>query len=102
MKFAGRRVAAFHGGDFSPAARTVIVNKAFERGFVQRGIAPPLSARLRYSSDSGVSAAEPPFEIVGVVLMQRRHGTFARRTLTSTGRGERLRGTVRSNLMFSS
>ena len=57
----------FHGGDFSPAARTVIVNEAFVRGFVQRGIASPLGARLRYSSESGVSAAEPPFEIVGVV-----------------------------------
>jgi putative ABC transport system permease protein len=58
---------AFHGGDFSPAARTVIVNETFVRGFVQRGIASPLGARLRYSSQSGVSAAEPPFEIVGVV-----------------------------------
>lgn len=67
----------FHGGDFSPAARTVIVNEAFVRGFVQRGIASPLGVRLRYSSESGVSAAEPsaaaeasadkPFEIVGVV-----------------------------------
>ncbi|HLG54010.1 MAG TPA: ABC transporter permease [Vicinamibacterales bacterium] len=67
----------FHGGDFSSAARTVIVNEAFVRGFVQRGIASPLGARLRYSSESGVSAAEPsaaagasadkPFEIVGVV-----------------------------------
>ena len=57
----------FHGGDFSPAARTVIVNEAFVRGFVQRGIASPLGARLRYASESGVSAAEPPFEIVGVV-----------------------------------
>ena len=67
----------FHGGDFSPAARTVIVNEAFVRGFAQRGIASPLGARLRYASESGVSAAEPsaaaeasadkPFEIVGVV-----------------------------------
>jgi putative ABC transport system permease protein len=67
----------FHGGDFSPAARTVIVNEAFVRGLVQRGIASPLGARLRYSSESGVSAAEPsaaadgsadkPYEIVGVV-----------------------------------
>jgi putative ABC transport system permease protein len=57
----------FHGGDFSPAARTAIVNEAFVRGFVQRGIASPLGARLRYSSESGVSGAEPPFEIVGVV-----------------------------------
>ena len=58
---------AFHGGDFSPVARTVIVNEAFVRGFAQRGIASPLGARLRYSSESGVSAAEPPFVIVGVV-----------------------------------
>jgi len=67
----------FHGGDFSPAARTVIVNEAFVRGVVQRGIASPLGVRLRYASESGVSAAEPsaaaeasadkPFEIVGVV-----------------------------------
>jgi predicted permease len=57
----------FHGGDFSPAARTVIVNEAFARGVAQRGIASPLGVRLRYSSESGVSGAEPPFEIVGVV-----------------------------------
>jgi hypothetical protein len=57
----------FHGGDFSPGARTVIVNEAFVRGVVPRGIASPLGARLRYFSESGVSAAEPPFEIVGVV-----------------------------------
>jgi putative ABC transport system permease protein len=57
----------FHGGDFSPAARTVIVNEAFVRGFAQRGIASPLGTRLRYSSEPGVSGAEPPFEIVGVV-----------------------------------
>ena len=57
----------FHGGDFSAAARTVIVNEAFVRGFVQRGIASPLGARLRYPSESGVSAAEPSYEIVGVV-----------------------------------
>ena len=49
----------FHGGDFSPGARTVIVNEAFVRGVVQRGIASPLGARLRYSSRSGASAAEP-------------------------------------------
>jgi hypothetical protein len=34
---------------------------------VQRGIASPLGVRLRYSADSGVSAAEPAYEIVGVV-----------------------------------
>jgi putative ABC transport system permease protein len=67
----------FHGGDFSPVARTVIVNEAFVRSVVQRGIASPLGAVLRYASESGVSAAGPsaaaeasadkPFEIVGVV-----------------------------------
>ena len=48
----------FHGGDFSPAARTVIVNEAFVRGFLKRGIASPLGARLRYSNESSDSAAE--------------------------------------------
>jgi hypothetical protein len=57
----------FHGGDFSPAGRTVIVNEAFVRDVVRRGIASPLGVRLRYSSESGVSAVEQPFEIVGVV-----------------------------------
>ena len=67
----------FQAGDFSPAARTVIVNEAFVRGFVERGIASPLGARLRYASKPGASAAESsaavdasadtPFEIVGVV-----------------------------------
>jgi predicted permease len=58
----------FHGGDFSPTARTVIVNEAFARSFAQRhGSGSPLGAHLRYSSKSGVSAAEPSFEIVGVV-----------------------------------
>jgi len=51
----------------APVARTVIVNEAFVRGLIHCGIASPLGARLRYSSQSGVSAAEPPFEIVGVV-----------------------------------
>lgn len=59
----------FHGGDFSPAARTVIVNEAFVRDLVQHGIASPLGVRLRYSSQAGgsASAAEPSFDIVGVV-----------------------------------
>ena len=57
----------FHGGDFNPAARAVIVNEAFVRGVVSRGIASPLGVHLRYSSESGASAAQPPFEIVGVV-----------------------------------
>jgi predicted permease len=51
----------FRGGDFSPAARTVIVNEALARDFAQRGITSPLGVRLRYSGK------EPPFEIVGVV-----------------------------------
>ncbi len=66
----GRPIVAgrgFHGGDFSPAARAVIVNEAFVRGVVSRGIGSPIGVQLRYSSQSGVSAAEPPFEIVGVV-----------------------------------
>ncbi|MBY0497946.1 MAG: ABC transporter permease [Cyanobacteria bacterium] len=66
----GRPIVAgrsFHAGDFSPAARAVIVNEAFVRGVVSRGIASPIGVQLRYSSQSGVSAAEPPFEIVGVV-----------------------------------
>jgi putative ABC transport system permease protein len=57
----------FNGGDFSPAARTVIVNETFARGLAQHGIASPLGAHLRYASESGVSTEEPPFEIVGVV-----------------------------------
>jgi putative ABC transport system permease protein len=65
----GRPIVAgrgFHGGDFSPAARSVIVNEAFVRGVVPRGIASPLGIRLRYSGEPGAPAAEP-FEIVGVV-----------------------------------
>jgi putative ABC transport system permease protein len=57
----------FHGGDFSPAARTVIVNEAFVRRLAQRWIASPLGARLRYASEHGVSTAEPQYEVVGVV-----------------------------------
>lgn len=67
----------FHGGDFSPTARTVVVNEAFVRACAQRGIGSPLGARLRYAGESGASTAEPsaaaeasadkPFEIVGVV-----------------------------------
>jgi predicted permease len=68
---------AFHGGDQSPAARAVIVNEAFVRGFRLRGgSGSPVGARLRYSNESG-SPAEPSaaaeasadrwLEIVGVV-----------------------------------
>ena len=57
----------FDGGDYHPAARTVVVNEAFARDLVQRGIASTLGVRLRYAAASGVSAEEPPYEIVGVV-----------------------------------
>ena len=40
---------AFHGGDRSPAARTVIVNEAFARAFSRdAGSGSPIGARLRY------------------------------------------------------
>jgi putative ABC transport system permease protein len=69
---------AFHGGDWSPAARTVLVNEAFVRGFQRRGgRGSPIGARLRYSDRSATSANAPSaaaqasadkwFEIVGVV-----------------------------------
>jgi hypothetical protein len=62
---------AFHGGDRSPTAMTVIVNEAFARQFSEdAGSGSPIGARLRYSAPSGrpdTSAAERWFEIVGVV-----------------------------------
>jgi putative ABC transport system permease protein len=62
---------AFHDGDRSPSARTVIVNEAFVREFSRDGgRGSPIGARLRYSASSDrpdASAAEPWFEIVGVV-----------------------------------
>jgi predicted permease len=59
---------AFHGGDRSPAARAVIVNEAFVRGFRLRGgSGSPVGARLRYSNRSATSPTEPWLEIVGVV-----------------------------------
>ena len=61
---------AFHGGDRSPVARTVIVNEAFSREYSRAtGSASPIGARLQYSATSARSnvAAEPWFEIVGVV-----------------------------------
>ena len=62
---------AFHGGDRSPGGRTVIVNEAFGRAFSRvAGSGSPIGARLRYSASSArpdASAAEPWFEIVGVV-----------------------------------
>jgi predicted permease len=76
---------AFHGGDWSPTARTVIVNEAFAREFSRHaGGGSPIGARLRYPASSARPAdtAEPAngqattvdegnalgwFEIVGVV-----------------------------------
>ncbi len=64
---------AFHSGDRSPAARTVIVNEAFVRDFRSRGgSGSPIGARLRYADRSAGEAsadksAEKWFEIVGVV-----------------------------------
>jgi len=69
---------AFHGGDSTPAAQTVIVNEAFARDFLRNGGGSPIGARLRYRARSdrddesaATAAAEPSpakwFEIVGVV-----------------------------------
>jgi predicted permease len=66
---------AFHAGDRSPAARTVIVNEAFARGFRDRGTSgTPIGARLRYTNRSAATApsaanasADKWYEIVGVV-----------------------------------
>lgn len=61
---------AFHGGDWSPDARTVIVNEAFARGFLRKaGSGSPVGARLRYpaSSAAAEAMADKWFEIVGVV-----------------------------------
>ena len=69
---------AFHGGDFNPSARTVIVNEAFARRFTsETGAGSPVGARLRFevvSGDDEVAAEtaardtwEEWGEIVGVV-----------------------------------
>jgi putative ABC transport system permease protein len=62
---------AFHEGDRSPGARTVIVNEAFVREFSRSaGRGSPIGTRLRYAASSArpdASTAEPWFEIVGVV-----------------------------------
>lgn len=72
---------AFHGGDWSPTARTVIVNEAFAREFARdAGGGSPIGARVRYRAQSadadsdelpevmrGAPPADEPFEIVGVV-----------------------------------
>ena len=61
----------FHGGDRSPRTRTVIVNEAFAHEFSRDARSgSPLGARLRYPASSprpDAPAAEPWFEIVGVV-----------------------------------
>jgi hypothetical protein len=67
---------AFNGGDWSPAARAVIVNEAFVGRFqLAGGGGLPIGTRLRYSDSSTTSAVEPSgdasadmwFEIVGIV-----------------------------------
>lgn len=62
---------AFNEGDRSSSARTVIVNEALARALSRHaGSGAPIGARLRYSASSdqpGASAAQPWFEIVGVV-----------------------------------
>ena len=67
---------AFRGGDWSPAARTAIVNEAFAREFSREtGSGSPIGARLRYpldvargrSAQPDASPEEAWFEIVGVV-----------------------------------
>jgi predicted permease len=69
---------AFHEGDRSPDARTVIVNEAFADEFSRdAGAGSPIGARLRYSARPDAPSEEPSaaaeasadkwFEIVGVV-----------------------------------
>ena len=64
---------AFNRGDWSPTARTVIVNEAFAREFSRdAGSGSPVGARLQYPASAArgdASAAQPAgwFEIVGVV-----------------------------------
>ncbi len=62
---------AFHEGDRSPAASTVIVNETFASDFRRHaGRGSPIGARLRYSESTARSDAaqmELWFEIVGVV-----------------------------------
>ena len=50
---------AFHAGDGSPGARTVIVNEAFARAFSRdAGSGSPIGARLRYSASSATRRDE--------------------------------------------
>jgi putative ABC transport system permease protein len=68
---------AFHRGDMSSSARTIIVNEAFARAFSREtGSGSPIGARLRFAGSSGddddeagarPKAWEPWGEIVGVV-----------------------------------
>ena len=68
---------AFHRGDISSGARTLVVNEAFARAFSREtGGGSPIGARLRFAvssgADDGVAGArpkawEPWGEIVGVV-----------------------------------
>ncbi len=68
---------AFHRGDMSSSARTLIVNEAFARAFSREtGSGSPIGARLRFAVSSGgddgeagarPQAWEPWGEIVGVV-----------------------------------
>jgi putative ABC transport system permease protein len=62
---------AFHGGDWSSTARTVIVNEAFAHEFSRNaGGGSPIGARLRYrvrSTRPDAPAADSWYEIVGVV-----------------------------------
>ncbi len=68
---------AFHRGDMTSSARTIIVNEAFARAFSREtGTGSPIGARLRFAVSSGddddeagarPKAWEPWGEIVGVV-----------------------------------
>jgi predicted permease len=69
---------AFHDGDRSPAARSVIVNEAFARQLARSTSGSPLGSRLRYAPAVGLEPDDPGyaemialseqwFEIVGVV-----------------------------------
>lgn len=54
----------FHDGDRATSARTVLVNEAFARRYVQGG--SPVGRRIRFTSSDPATPA-PWFEIVGVV-----------------------------------
>ena len=67
----------FHEGDRTTGARTIIVNEAFSRRFLNG--ANPVGRRLRYVAADTTTPPEPWLEIVGMV---RDIG------MTPTGRGE--------------